>query len=120
MRGEFGRERGQCQGETHTDHGGPDRVRRERRPNSEGQAGEAAADREERGRIALPAATPLDEVTAYLDAFVRFLAHSPAGAAYRTLLGAAPHNPAVRELLSANDVRGNSARAVLNRITTDP
>ncbi|AGL16601.1 TetR/AcrR family transcriptional regulator [Actinoplanes sp. N902-109] len=67
-----------------------------------------------------PAATPLAEITAYLDALVRFLAHSPAGAAYRTLLGAAEHDPAVRELVSANDVVGASARAVLDRIGPGP
>jgi AcrR family transcriptional regulator len=75
----------------------------------------SAADAEEELAVP-PADTPLAEVTAYLDALVRFLAHAPAGIAYRTLLGAAQHDPAVQQLLAANDVLAASARAVLARI----
>ena len=64
-----------------------------------------------------PADTALAEVTAYLDAFVRFLAHSPAGLAYRTLLGAAQHDPAVKQLIDSDDVLGASARTVLDRVS---
>ncbi|WP_344649825.1 TetR/AcrR family transcriptional regulator [Cryptosporangium japonicum] len=63
-----------------------------------------------------PAGTPLADVTAYLDAFVRFLAHSPAGIAYRTLLGAAQHDPAVKELIGTHDTLVASARAVVERV----
>jgi len=62
-----------------------------------------------------PAANPLDDLAAYLEALVRFLAHSPAGAAYRALLGEAQHDPAVAELLSSKDLLGDSARVVIER-----
>ncbi|CAN5649228.1 TetR/AcrR family transcriptional regulator [soil metagenome] len=55
----------------------------------------------------------LSTLTAYLEALVHFLAHSPAGIAYRALLGEAQHDPAVAELLSTKDVLGDSARAIL-------
>jgi AcrR family transcriptional regulator len=63
-----------------------------------------------------PADTPVAEVAAYLSALVRFLADSPAGAAYRSLLAAAQHDAAVRQLVASRDVLGASARAVLDRI----
>jgi hypothetical protein len=50
-----------------------------------------------------------------LEALVRFLARSPAGAAYRALLGEAQHDTAVAELLAAKDPLGDSARAVIER-----
>jgi AcrR family transcriptional regulator len=46
---------------------------------------------------------------------VRFLAHSPAGASYRALLGEAQHDSAVAELLATKDVLGDSARVVIER-----
>lgn len=51
----------------------------------------------------------------YLDALVRFLTTSPAGTAYRALLGEAQHDAAVGELLAANDVLGDSAAVVIER-----
>jgi AcrR family transcriptional regulator len=75
----------------------------------------SVADAEEELAVP-PADTPLAEVTAYLDAFVEFLTRSPAGAAYRTLLGAAQHDPAVKQLIASHDVLGASARAVIERI----
>ena len=60
-----------------------------------------------------PAGSPLDDLTAYLAALVRFLAHSAAGAAYRALVGQAQHDTAVAELLASKDVLGDSARVVL-------
>ncbi|MCU7726241.1 TetR/AcrR family transcriptional regulator [Actinoplanes sp. KI2] len=66
-----------------------------------------------------PGGTPVVEVAAYLDALARFLAHSPAGVAYRSLLAAAQHDAAVRELVASRDVLGASARAVLERIAPD-
>jgi len=62
-----------------------------------------------------PAGSPLDDLTAYLDALVRFLTRSPAGAAYRALIGEAQHDPAVADLLASRDVLGDSARDVLGR-----
>ncbi|WP_305785346.1 TetR/AcrR family transcriptional regulator [Symbioplanes lichenis] len=63
-----------------------------------------------------PAGSPLADLTAYLDALVTFLARSPAGAAYRTLLAAAQHDPAVKDLIATKDVLDDSARTVLDRI----
>ncbi|MEC0240637.1 TetR/AcrR family transcriptional regulator [Paenibacillus dokdonensis] len=74
----------------------------------------SAADAEEELVIS-PVGTPLDDLTAYLEALVRFLAQSPAGAAYRALLGEAQHDSAVAELLSAKDPLGDSARVVIER-----
>lgn len=54
-----------------------------------------------------------DDVTSYLDGLVRFLTTSPAGAAYRALLGEAQHDPAVAHLLASKDLLGDSARAVV-------
>ncbi|EPZ49078.1 hypothetical protein N007_04350 [Alicyclobacillus acidoterrestris ATCC 49025] len=62
-----------------------------------------------------PAADPLDDLTAYLEALIRFLAHSPAGAAYRALVGEAQHDAAVAKLLSSKDLLGDSARVVIER-----
>ncbi len=55
----------------------------------------------------------LADLTAYLDALVRFLADSSAGAAYRAVISAAQHDPAVAKLVAGQDVLGASARAVL-------
>ncbi|WP_329138567.1 TetR/AcrR family transcriptional regulator [Streptomyces sp. NBC_01476] len=67
-----------------------------------------------------PGGTPLAEITSYLDALVRFLVHSPAGAAYRALLGEAQHDTDVARLLASKDVLGDSAKAVVERaIGTD-
>jgi len=62
-----------------------------------------------------PADTPLAEVTSYLEALMRFLVHSPAGAAYRALVGEAQHDIDVARLLESRDVLGNSAKAVIER-----
>lgn len=74
----------------------------------------SAADAEEELATSLTG-DPLDDLAAYLEALVRFLAHSPAGAAYRALLGEAQHDSAVAELLSAKDPLGDSARVVIER-----
>lgn len=66
------------------------------------------------------AGTPLDDLTAYLEALARFLAHSPAGAAYRALLGEAQHDAAVAGLLASKDVLGDSARTVLEQAVDLP
>lgn len=57
----------------------------------------------------------LADLTAYLDALVRFLAHSPAGAAYRALLGEAQHDPTVAALIATRDVVGDSALPVVEQ-----
>lgn len=74
----------------------------------------SAADAEEELAIHL-SGDPLDDITAYLEALLRFLAHSLAGAAYRALLGEAQHDSVVAELLSAKDPLGDSARVVIER-----
>jgi AcrR family transcriptional regulator len=66
-----------------------------------------------------PAATPFAEVTSYLDALVRFLLHSPAGAGYRALVGEAQHDADVARLLVSKDVLGDSAREVIARVVGD-
>lgn len=59
---------------------------------------------------------PADLLTAYLRALSDFLSSSPAGGAYRALIGAAQQDAAVAELLSTNDVFGDSARHVIGRV----
>jgi AcrR family transcriptional regulator len=62
-----------------------------------------------------PRDTTAEDLTAYLDAVSRFLTVSPAGAAYRALLGEAQHDPAVASLLAKTDLLGDSARPVIER-----
>jgi AcrR family transcriptional regulator len=63
------------------------------------------------GELAVPlSGTPLEDLTAYLDALVRFLTCSDAGAAYRALIGEAQYDPAVAELLASRDILSESAR----------
>ncbi|WP_306215706.1 TetR/AcrR family transcriptional regulator [Actinoplanes sp. RD1] len=77
---------------------------------------EACMDDAEEELAVAPSRTPLAEITSYLDALVRFLAHSPAGAGYRALLAAAQHDPAVKQLIATKDVLSASASVVLDRI----
>ena len=63
----------------------------------------------------VPHENTVDDLTAYLEAVSQFLRDSPAGAAYRALLGEAQHDPAVGKLLASTDLLGNSARPVLER-----
>jgi AcrR family transcriptional regulator len=63
-----------------------------------------------------PRADPERDLLAYLGALSGFLALSPAGIAYRALLGEAQHDPAVRDLVRAADPLAPSARRVLDRI----
>ena len=58
---------------------------------------------------------PADLISAYLKALSEFL-NSPAGGAYRALIGAAQQDTAVAELLSTNDVFGASARNIISRV----
>jgi len=63
-----------------------------------------------------PAATPLAEIATYLEALTRFLVDSPAGAAYRALLGEAQHDTQVAKLLASRDILGESAKKVIRRV----
>ncbi len=64
----------------------------------------------------IPTDDPTADLVAYVEALKTFLAESPAGAAYRALLGEAQHDAAVAELVAAKDVVMDSARAVLGRV----
>lgn len=59
---------------------------------------------------------PGDDLLDHLHALTAFLTASPAGLAYRALLGEAQHDPAVRELVGAADLLTTSASAVLDRV----
>lgn len=76
---------------------------------------EASATDAEHELAVSPAGSPLEDLTAYLEALIRFLSHSPAGAAYRALLGEAQHDSNVAKLLSSRDPLGDSARVVIER-----
>ena len=78
----------------------------------------SATDAEQELAIA-PTGNPRDDLTAYLQALITFLADSHAGAAYRALIGEAQHDPEVAELLATKDILGDSARTVLSRATPD-
>lgn len=62
-----------------------------------------------------PQDSTLDDLASYLEAVSHFLSVSPAGAAYRALLGEAQHDPAVAKLLASTDLLGDSARPVIER-----
>ncbi|MFI0975597.1 TetR/AcrR family transcriptional regulator [Streptomyces sp. NPDC021093] len=63
-----------------------------------------------------PQARPVDDLTAFLEALTAFLAASPAGLAFRALLGEAQHDTTVRDLVRAADLVGTAASAVLARV----
>lgn len=62
-----------------------------------------------------PSGDLLIDLTLYVRALARFLASSPAGAAYRALLGEAQHDAAVARMLASRDVLGESAQMVIGR-----
>lgn len=62
-----------------------------------------------------PGTTTVSDIANFLAALAEFLSTSPAGAAYRALLGEAQHDPAVAVLLGTVDVLGLGARPVLQR-----
>jgi AcrR family transcriptional regulator len=62
-----------------------------------------------------PGATSAEEIEQYLAAVEVFLATSPAGAAYRALVGEAQHDRAVAELIRSSDVLLASALPILQR-----
>jgi len=53
------------------------------------------------------------DAAVFVDRLVQFLGQSPAGAAYRALVGEAQHDPAVAELVATRDVVCDSARELL-------
>ena len=63
-----------------------------------------------------PQADPAGDLLAYLEALTEFLTVSPAGLAYRALIGEAQHDPAVRDLVNRADLLTASARHVLDRV----
>jgi AcrR family transcriptional regulator len=60
--------------------------------------------------------TPRAELRSFLEMLVRFLTVSPAGLAYRALLGQAQHDEEVAGLLVATDPLAEAARIVLDRV----
>ncbi|MCS0600751.1 TetR/AcrR family transcriptional regulator [Streptomyces sp. LP11] len=67
-----------------------------------------------------PAETALDELVSYLQALAEFLTESPAGAAYRALLGEAQHDREVANLIASRDVVNESAKTVIERTVRSP
>ncbi len=63
-----------------------------------------------------PRTDPADDLLGYLKALTTFLTTSPAGLAYRALVGEAQHDPAVRELVREAQLLAISASAVLERV----
>ena len=63
-----------------------------------------------------PQAAPLGQIITYLTALNRFLTTSPAGLAYRALLGEAQHDPAVAKLVHDADLVNRSTNVVLDRL----
>jgi AcrR family transcriptional regulator len=63
-----------------------------------------------------PGTDPAGDLVDYLAGLTRFLTVSPAGLAYRALLGEAQHDPAVHELVRAADLLDHATTAVLDRI----
>jgi AcrR family transcriptional regulator len=63
-----------------------------------------------------PRADPADDLFHYLRTLGRFLLESPAGLAYRALVGAAQHDPDVRGLVTSADLLSRSAAAVVDRV----
>jgi AcrR family transcriptional regulator len=61
-------------------------------------------------------ADPRRTLVDYLKVLTAFLTESPAGLAYRALLGAAQHDAGVRELLRAADVLAEPTETVLDRV----
>jgi AcrR family transcriptional regulator len=57
-----------------------------------------------------------DDLLAYLTALTAFLTTSPAGLAYRALIGEAQHDPVVRDLVHQADLLTLSARDLLQRV----
>ncbi|QNP75262.1 TetR/AcrR family transcriptional regulator [Streptomyces roseirectus] len=77
---------------------------------------EACAE-DARGELAVTAhADPVRTLTDFLAGLAAFLTASPAGAAYRALLGEAQHDPEVGRLVADADLLGAPARVVLDHV----
>ncbi|MYW04253.1 TetR/AcrR family transcriptional regulator [Streptomyces sp. SID3343] len=63
-----------------------------------------------------PRPRPTDDLVAFLQALTAFLTVSPAGLAYRALLGEAQHDTVVRDLVRSADLVGTATAAVLARV----
>lgn len=63
-----------------------------------------------------PVPDPAEDLVGYLAALTRFLTRSPAGLAYRALVGEAQHDPYVRELVRQADLLTEPTRRVLARV----
>lgn len=77
---------------------------------------EACIDDAREALTTAPRSDPVDDVTNYYQALIEFLTQSPAGAAYRALIGEAQHDDEVAALLAEHDVLGESATRVIDRI----
>lgn len=66
--------------------------------------------------IAPPRSSPAAELISFLELVERFLTVSPAGLAYRALLGEAQNDPDVARLVGERDPLGESAAVVLGRV----
>lgn len=66
--------------------------------------------------IAPPRASPTAELISFLELIDRFLTVSPAGLAYRSLLGEAQNDPEVARLVADRDPIGESAAVVYERV----
>jgi AcrR family transcriptional regulator len=62
-----------------------------------------------------PRGTTLDELAAFVDAVVRFLTASEAGAGYRALVGEAQHDPQVAHLMESSSLFDGAVDPVLAR-----
>lgn len=77
---------------------------------------EATADDAAEELTVAPTGEPEEDVTAYLRALLRFLASTPAGGAYRALIGESQHDRTVAELLRGADPLETTARPVVARV----
>lgn len=67
--------------------------------------------------LTTPAASdPADDLVRYVRSLSTFLVESPAGLAYRALVGEAQHDPSVRDLVHRADLLAPTADAVLDRV----
>ncbi|WP_091530343.1 TetR/AcrR family transcriptional regulator [Microlunatus soli] len=66
--------------------------------------------------IAPPRGSSAAELVSFLELVERFLTVSPAGLAYRSLLGEAQNDPEVARLVGERDPLGESAAVVLDRL----
>ncbi|UOZ05541.1 TetR/AcrR family transcriptional regulator [Amycolatopsis sp. WQ 127309] len=63
-----------------------------------------------------PTGAPVTDVVAHLSALTAFLLHSPAGLAYRALIGESQHDSTVRDLVAAADLLSRPTQLLLDRL----